>query len=40
MARAKLMLADQEHQRTGLNDDSLHTPSVYLMLGLEIETLQ
>lgn len=40
MAQAKLRLANEEHEKDGYASNAPHTPSTFLMLALELETLQ
>ncbi|KZP18029.1 hypothetical protein FIBSPDRAFT_956594 [Athelia psychrophila] len=40
MAKVKLKLAEDELRKSGLSADSPHTPSTFLLLGMEIEGLQ
>jgi hypothetical protein len=40
MAQVKLELANEEAAKTGFSTTAPHTPSTFIMLGLEIEELQ
>ncbi|KAF7971009.1 hypothetical protein HWV62_22275 [Athelia sp. TMB] len=38
--KVKLQLANEEHARMGLSENQPHTPTSFIMLGLELEDLQ
>lgn len=40
MAQVRLQLADEEASKSGFSTTAPHTPSTFVMLGLEIEELQ
>ena len=40
MAQVKLQLANEEAARIGFSSTAPHTPSAFIMLGLEIEEIQ
>lgn len=40
LAKVKLQLANEEHDRMGLSVSQPHTPTTFIMLGLELEELQ
>jgi len=40
MAHVKLQLANEEAARSGFSTNAPHTPSTFMMLGLDLEKLQ
>jgi hypothetical protein len=40
MAQVKLQLANEEASKTGFDTTAPHTPSTFIILGLELEGLQ